>query len=229
MYNWAKAAFDSELEERDKRTAFHKVYDTLKGYWQVFRNASQYWSADKTFDELTNECHAFSRQSGLTLTALRPDTRESETVFDGLSRLRGLKSTKYYPWMAVAKFTHFFNPFLFPIYDKRFIRDKVLNGVFRTDYRQWCRKIGVDPNETNESAGFNLTYTLMAANVIQEADASFMPHFRQWFSRQVGRCNDEHGVLDEVSRYFATAFEYAAIGAAHLELREALPVNTYGT
>ena len=166
MYNRAKAAFDSDLDERERRAAFQQIYHDLKSYWQVFRNASLYWSADKTFEVLTNDCQAISRQSGLTLMTLLPGTGESEVVFEGLSKLRDLKGTKYYPWMPVAKFTHFFNPFLFPIYDMEIIWKMELNGVFRSDYRQWCRRIGVDPNETNQSAGFNRTYTLMAASIM---------------------------------------------------------------
>jgi hypothetical protein len=219
MYNWAKMAFDSELEEQDKRIAFRKLYEKLKRDFKMVRGpipAFPHWGADKTFDTLTNDCQAISRQSGLTLMALRPGTRESETVFEGLSKLRDLKETRYYPWMPVAKVTHFFNPLLFPIYDKKIIWEVVLNKVFRSDYRQWCKKIGVDPNETNQSANFNRTYTLMAASIMQEADGSFMDFFGQWFKRQVSLCNDEHEVLDEISRYYATAFEFVAIGAAHL-------------
>jgi hypothetical protein len=217
MYNWAKAAFDSELEEAKKSIEFGRIYNSLQGYWQVFRNArGGHWRAHETFEALTEHCAALSRRSGITLMTLHPDSEASQSLFVGLSTLRNLKRTRWYPYMPVAKFTHFFNPSLFPIYDTDVIWNKVLNDQFRCDYRQWCKTLGVNPNGQTELATFNVTYTLMAAHVMQSADGGFMDFFGEWFRQQVTDYNDERHVLSDVSHYYATAFECVAIGAAHL-------------
>lgn len=218
MYNWAKTAFDPDLAEDIRRWAFGNIYRSLKGGWRVFRNSpAGYWSADETFAALTGECQAFSQQSGLNLMTLRPHTAESAAVLAGLGKLRNLKCTRYYPSMPVAKFTHFFNPMLFPIYDTDVIWNRVLNGVFKQDYRRWCTSIEVEPWRIyTESARFNLTYTLMAGDLLRSADEEFMKYFSQWFRAQVAGSDDENTVLLEIDRYYATAFEFVAVGAACL-------------
>lgn len=53
LYNRAKVAFDSSIPEMKKRQAFFVIYDNLKRYWKIFRNArAGYWSASETFDAL---------------------------------------------------------------------------------------------------------------------------------------------------------------------------------
>lgn len=219
MYNWAKAAFDSDLPDDEKRREFQNIYDNLKSNWQIFRGvpAGWYWSASKTYEALAHNSPILSRQSGMTLRTLRPDTEEAKGVLADLSKLRNLKQTQYYPWMPVAKFTHFLNPMLFPIYDKTVVWDMVLNDVFRSDYLRWCEEIDVEPLESDtESAQFNLTYTLMAANVIQNADPNFMDNFAKWFKERVTGKDDDQNVLREIDKYYATAFEFVAIGSALL-------------
>lgn len=218
MYNWAKAAFDSNLSPYAQQREFGYIYDNLKGGWKVFRNAQGgYWTKQETFEALTKECQTVSRQSGLKLTTLIPESPESWSLLADLGKLRNLKRTNWYPWMPVSKFTHFFNPALFPIYDTEVIWNKVLNGVFRRDYRQWCESCGVAPLETDqESARFNLTYTLMAGDAIRSADAGFMDFFAHWFKEQMSGDDDAYNVLDEIGTYYATAFEFVAIGAAHI-------------
>lgn len=51
------------------------------------------------------------------------------------------------------------------------------------------------------------------------ADSNFLPFFNQWFKTQVAEHLDNERVLDEVHLYSATAFEFVAIGAAHMEHR----------
>ena len=166
---------------------------------------------------MTREGQTFSRQSGVTLRTLQPNTASSRSVLAGLTKLRNLKQTRCYPWMPVAKFTHFFNPTLFPIYDMEVIWKKVLYGVFKRDWIQWCEVVRAQPIETDtESARFNLDYTLMAAEIIRNADEGFMPFFSEWFREQVAGEGDDRRVLDDVDSYYATAFEYVAIGAAHV-------------
>jgi len=217
MYNWAKAAFESSLPESKKRESFHAVYENLRRYWQVFRNArAGYWSADETFDGLNNACKACSRQRPLTLISLQYPSQECEEVLLALDKLRNLKPVRDYPWMPVAKFTHFFNPKLFPVYDTQVIWQKVMNGAFRMDYRIWCNSQNFNPNGPGKL--FYLYYMLWAGDIIRQADIAFMGYFSEWFQKQVGNQPDSYHIKNDMRNYYSIAFEYVAIGAAELEL-----------
>ncbi len=219
MYNWAKVAFDPSLHERKRREAFYMIYDNLKRYWKIFRNArAGYWSADETFDALSKSCKDCTRQDPLTLITLQYPSYESEKILVALDKLRDLKPAREYPWMPVAKFTHFFNPKLFPIYDYEVIWKKVMNGVFRKNYRDWCYSHNLNPNGPGER--FNLYYMLWAGHILRWADTDFMVYFGDWFKSQIGNQPDFQNVLDDLHYYYATAFEFVAIGAAELEFSD---------
>jgi hypothetical protein len=148
---------------------------------------------------------------------LKPDSEQSKAVFAVLMSLRDLKRTQGFPCMPVAKFTHFFNPRLFPIYDYEVVWKKILDGAFRVGYRRWCTAIGRNAKTDIDSARLNLNYTLMAGDMIRMADQGFMNFFSQWFRQQVAGENDDYRVLDDMKSYYATAFEFVSIGAAHLD------------
>lgn len=215
MYNWAKVAFESNQPEGKKRSDFRNIYNNLKNYWKVFRNVKgPIWSADQAYEAMTRNCKLSSRQSGLTLMNLQIGTQEAGQVLACLDQLRDLKPQSYYPWVAVAKFTHFYNPMLFPIYDIAIVWKIVLNSVFKEDYRHWCGKHGLYWND--QTVRFNLNYTNFAADLIRESDKSFIPYFVDWFEQQVIGEPDDQGILDEIDNYYATAFEFVAIGASYL-------------
>jgi hypothetical protein len=217
IYGWAKKAFDSDLSDYQKRKSFHCIYEELRRHWQVFRNArGGHWSADETYDALTKHCQLLSRKSGVTLLTLQSDSQQSRSVLSGLVLLRDLKRTQGYPCMPVAKFTHFFNPMLFPIYDYEVIWKTVLYGEFRGDFRAWCAARGSNPNADMDSVRLIFNYTLMAADMVRRAGDGFMDFFGRWFGQQVAGENDSHEVLRDMNSYYATAFEFVAIGAAEL-------------
>lgn len=219
LYSSAKIAFELEVSETAKRQAFRHVYDSLRSSgWQVFRNSSGVcWSSNQIFDALTQECQSCSRQSGLTLATLTEKDSRAK-IEHCLKCLGPMKPTaRYpavYPWMAVAKFSHFFNPHLFPIYDTKFMWEKVANGTFKTDYVEFCRRRAFKPTE--DTAQFNLQYTFWAAETIQNADEDCMETFGEWFAVQVKGLPDNESILENVEAYYAAAFEMIAIGAAHL-------------
>lgn len=64
---------------------------------------------------------------------------------------------------------------------------------------------------------FNLNYTWWAGGLIQGADPGLMATFAIWFRGQVGKELGSATVLADLERYYATAFELIAIGAAALE------------
>jgi len=61
---------------------------------------------------------------------------------------------------------------------------------------------------------------LWAGHIIRWADTDFMGYFGDWFKSQIGNKPDNQNVLDDLHHYYATAFEFVAIGAAELELSD---------
>lgn len=215
MYRWAKTAFEEQVVEQEKILAFTEIYEQLRKYWQVFRNArGEYWSAKKIFEVFISDCRSCSRESELSLLTIKPRSTESQEVLNVLRGLANLKPSADYPWMAVSKFTHFFNPKIFPIYDQTVIWNLVLNGVFRDDYRRWCARNYLNP--LGPGAKFNLHYMLWAGHSIRNADDDFMKYFTEWFISQVGSGEGKNYFLDDLHQYYATAFEFVAIGATEL-------------
>jgi hypothetical protein len=115
--------------------------------------------------------------------------------------------------MAVSKFLHFFNPSLFPIFDNTFIFNEVLK-VFSNDFLECGRKTGF--GEEPEEEDYYGLYLVWASEMISLGGDEFMSDFAEWFTRQVHGKDDSEGVLAELPHYYATAFEFVAIGAAKL-------------
>jgi hypothetical protein len=216
MYNWAKLAFESQAQPGDQIWAFGEIYDQLRSYWQVFRNARYgYWSDQEIFAALTQHCRVCARQGRHSLLTVRPNPGENREILNALKSLEDLKPSSEYPFMPVAKFTHFFNPKLFPIWDNAVMWNSVMNGVFKVDYRNWCLSNSLNPN--GPGAKFNLNYVLWAGHYMRDADPGLMRYFAGWFATQVKGAADEQYVLNDVHEYYATAFEYITIGAAELQ------------
>lgn len=221
MYNNAKVAYNESLPIIAREHAFGQIYDNLRGGWQVFRGATDgYWSVEEAFSALCAERTSIGRDSGVSLMNLARNSSESRAISASLFNLKDLKRNNWYPWMAVSKFTHFSNPSLFPIYDTAVIWKKVLYGRFRADFEKWCGNLSVPIFETDRvSPQFNLTYTLLAADIIQKSSPELMPCFGAWFRNQVIHHTDVSNVRADLETYYATAFEFIAIGAASLENR----------
>lgn len=215
MYNLSKIAFNSNKPERTKRMQYNEIYESLRINWHVFLGTeNRVWTADQVFYAFSNACSSWSQQTGFNILDIRINSRKAESVLVCLENLRDLKSQKNYPWVAVAKFCHFYNPMLFPIYDIALIWNVVLQKAFKVDYREWCSENGCYWNE--QSARFNLNYICFAADVMRQADDNFMDYFGEWFRSKAAACEDENGVLNEIDGYYATAFEFIPIGASYL-------------
>ena len=57
----------------------------------------------------------------------------------------------------------------------------------------------------------------MAADIMREADVNLMKLFGEWFKQQVAGGSNPWRILEDITSYYATAFEFVAIGAAHLD------------
>jgi hypothetical protein len=221
LYSYAEIAFNSLASATEKEQAFTKIYQNLTSYWGVFRGTSlsERWSAETLYSALTTECLPCGRSSGLSLASIT-DSRQNPQISACLNAIGKLKATKnypsVYPWMAAAKFLHFFNPELFPIYDTAFMWNRVANGAFKQDYAEYCGWNGF--KRTENSARFNLQYTLWAAEVMSKRDDDCMAIFAQWVAEQVKGENGLADVVGDLETYYAAAFEMVAIGAAKIEM-----------
>jgi hypothetical protein len=215
MYNAGQTAFASNQPEVEKRRAFDFIYRTLSG-WQVFRNSRHgHWSAAEVHSVLIRSCGACAPTAGLTLVTLPRDPCGLQKLRQCLDAMKEIKPGREYPHMPVAKFTHFFNPRLFPLYDRRFMFDVVCCRAFNSDYLDLCKRTGIIPGETTSE--FNVAYTRWASELICGADGNFMDDFAVWFREQLGAAHpDPNGIGANLNEYYAVAFEFVALGAAML-------------
>jgi hypothetical protein len=220
LYNYAKTAFEGSNEEPIRRDAFHRIYYCLslpgKNGWNVFRNCSSHWNADRIFDVLSEELKPFSRKAGMTLTSLKVD--DYEPLLRSIRGLHGLKEVSD-PTMAISKFLHFFNPMLFPIWDGDIVYKEIVGpgGCFHDEY--WTASRKLQPSwlaALPKDKDYYLRYLAWARSLIIHGGQPFMSYFAGWFKQQVINCPDPESVVTDLNRYEATAYEFTVIGAAML-------------
>lgn len=218
LYNHAIDAYHIGNSNSHALRAFVQIYEYLRKYWKVFRGKDvvSYWEAVEALENLRGVCSAWGNSSDLTLMSL--DVSNSRTqlqgCFDAFAGIKRLSSGDY-PWMAASKFLHFFNPRLFPMWDRAEVWDMALNSRFQHDYQAFCRRIGAKPGE--RSSIFNCTYTAMAAELMQNAHPELMVQFASWFRQNCVGCDDKHSVLEDINTYYATAFEIILLGATKMQ------------
>jgi hypothetical protein len=177
MYQAGATAFDTTRDLRKRQEAFDLIYANLKGGWQVFRKAQQYWSPSQVFDVLTNNpaCAACSRDAGLTLVLLT-DERARAAVAECLAAIRPLTTLKHNNAspMAMSKFLYFFNPKLFPIYDNWAIEGQVLKR-FNHDWKSF-QGVAAGPD-----IAYYFRYVLWVSTIMADSQPGVMQEFAQWF------------------------------------------------
>lgn len=97
---------------------FDEIYDDLKGRWQVFRGAKEYWSSKKV-KKAFRQVLADGVQQRFAEIGLRElKDKDIPALWSVLEKFRGIKTLKKDDSVvAVSKFLHFFNPRLFVIVD----------------------------------------------------------------------------------------------------------------
>lgn len=185
--------------------SFRRIYDWMVSYWKINRGGGLA-PAENVFAMLIAGCTATSRHAGSTL--LNSDNQAIQAAIRAMSRV---KANSEYPHMAAAKFLHFYNPSLFPIYDDAVMWKRVLNGAFRREWAAVCDEYGIKVWEPSEK--FLITYCSWAAEVMRAADPEVMVEFERRFRELEGQ---DAVTLGGTQRYHATAFEYLLIGAARL-------------
>jgi hypothetical protein len=99
-----------------------------------------------------------------------------------LERLREIKTISWYPTMVVSKFSHFFNPSLFPIYDTEIIYKTVINGTFRDDYKSINPRTPPLLILDDKDGIWDAYYWVAWGNeVMRRRHAELMDYFAEWF------------------------------------------------
>ena len=203
LYQYAADAFGPTPNYE----AFCRLYRHMVSYWQVGRKGILA-PPERVFEMLTKGCEAAGRHTGCTLLS-----SDGKAVCVAVRAMTEVKIISEYPHMAAAKFLHFYNPALFPIYDGAMIWNRILYRAFRSEWEDVCDEYGIKFWEGSEA--FLITYTSWAAEVMQTAAPEIMLAFEQRFRTLSG---NELAASENVAQYHAAAFEYLLMGAARLEM-----------
>jgi hypothetical protein len=212
LYAAAQKAFCTPSGAAPALEAFREIYNSLRGYWQVFRphGAEGCWSVEKLFEMLTRELSDFSPVSGVTMLNITDYPKLKVCLL----ALQDLKPNTEYPTMAVSKFTHFFNPSLFPIYDTEIIWNRVF-AVFKQDYVEFCEQTNRDRKACG--ADFLCNYIAWGQALMASGEPDVMSHFVTWLSQELPPRHFSSIEESSLQRLYATAFEFCAIGASQVE------------
>lgn len=219
LYRLAKSAFDPKAERREAQAAFKDIYESLRKYWQVFRGASTYWMPAQVWGTLMSKCGPCSMSAAVTLHSDLEKPSGALLLKQHLETMQNIKAGKYYPTMPVAKFSHFFNPTLFPIYDTALVYNTVLTGAFKNDWKSFTDDLWEARLPSLDLVGksgiwWAFAWIIWGSDMIRRNHPDLMGRFAGWFVRE---SEGEDSLLKEISSYYATAFEFIAIGAASLE------------
>jgi hypothetical protein len=193
--------------EQDSSDKFKELYDHLRKQWQVFRGASEYWSAKQTFSALKALPQAWRGKhlSELTLA----DAQRCRQLLDSVAGIKPLKEGVSV--VAISKFLHFWNPRLFVIVD----RGVMWRWVFQHDWL-WqqvsafaCnlpRPQLVKPDENCDLPCY-LAILLWSAEVIRN-NPTIIEHFARYVQKH------STGIAHDLplATYEAAAMEWLLLG-----------------
>jgi len=179
------------------------------------------WPALKTFGVLTSSrCQRCSRgELDLATLGNADDLGVLWQCLTGMSGIKTLESGEVSP-MAVSKFLHFFNPRLFPVFDRKVIENWAL-PLFRGERRQsrerWeaaTSPFAQDPL-FGRGLGKYLYYILWAADCFASVSTKkTMTVFVRSFHEMLQAEGQGARPPKQIRLNFATAFEFALIGAS---------------
>lgn len=225
LYDASLTAFDPASSPEDAFRSFEIIYDMLRSraWGGAFRSriSGEAWSSRQTFETIKNEVTEFSWRGPVNLLNFRK-SGTGDRLDSCLLKMQGIKPKKHYPLMTVSKFLHFYNPSLFPIYDTWMIWNKVLNGRFKADYRDFWEREGISKAIATgeDTAEWLRHYINLASSLLSAAHVSFMQVFVEWLAQQPGVALARH-TFDPATLY-ATAFEFTIVGATAAELSTAV-------
>jgi hypothetical protein len=221
LYKLAADAFDKTTPYSEALISFRLVYEQVQD-WPGVKRGGSFATAEDVFDIMLQDSSRFLFDTDISLANLTYPSLQTRRLNVFLPVLKFVKSTKQYPWMAVSKVLHFANPGLFPMWDWDVIWGKVMgkdqsgrSASFHSEYQAFCceHKFSVWENGPE----FVLYYTLWAASYIMGRHSEFMHWFVDWMNLHFSTDIAKYGLAARLPSYYATAFEFVAIGAAHLE------------
>lgn len=218
LYDASRTAYDPQTPTEQAFESFQTIYDTLKGYWQVFRTSKRDldespWSAKEIFDKIRIEFAGYGWNDPIVLPTFF-ETGKHHALRFSLMEMRGIKANNDYPTMTVSKFLHFYNPALFPIYDTEVVWKKVF-GRFRADYDEFCSSANLAKDANGDA--FLRNYMCWGSSLMSSANSSFMADFVDWLQQELPPRQFNATGPVALGRLYATAFEFTAIGAAVAE------------
>jgi hypothetical protein len=219
LYDASVCAFDLSSSAEEAFRCFLYIYNELSGHnWNVWRsrNPAPHWPPEQIFETIRREFSEFSPGGPVNLL----NFRKSATTLrlqSYLAKMIGIKPNKGFPIMTVSKFLHFYNPALFPIYDTEVIYNKVINGCFKSNFRDFCdnERLPYRIFMNEDTVDFLPAYMRWASSHLSVAHGSFMQVFTDWLGDQPGA--DLSRRKFDPTMLYARAFEYTAIGAAKAE------------
>jgi len=217
LYALAETAFDPAKPDLD---AFREIYEELRSYWQVFRRGHR-WPSQQVFDVLLSEtCQPCSREQ-LDLIKIAA-AEDLQSVWRCLAAMSGVKTLRSgdVSAVAVSKFLHFFNPRLFPIFDRAVVKHEVI-PQFRSSLAQsqarWLTHVASVASDALFACGLGdyLHYLLWASDCLANVDVeSTMATFTLSFAQMLESEGRGARPPASIHLHYATAFEFAMIGAS---------------
>jgi hypothetical protein len=216
LYALAARAFasgDADTEPLDE------LYRTLRGYWQIFRNGRG-WTARRILRTLqASACEPCGR-GRLDLRGLGRH-RDLPTVSACLVAMSGVKTLPAgnVSAMAVSKVLHFFNPTLFPIYDRAVVRNIAIprfRDSIESSCDAWEDQLAAIRSLPAVRRGLRdyVHYLIWSADVVARVPAErSMDVFARRFRAMVAEEDRGETVPPHLDRYYACAFEMAMVGA----------------
>jgi hypothetical protein len=203
--------------------AMQEIHGTLRGYWQIFRNGEG-WSAARIHRVLRSPaCRACGRDV-LDLPGLAAGHSVARVwpCLKAMSRVKKLPAGNVSA-MAVSKFLHFFNPGLFPIYDRAVVRNKVFPR-FREEIQGACDRWAsvLEPIRSEPTFAMGLRdyvhYLVWAAETVRGVDVrASMATFGVAFREMLAQEKRDDAVPRGLDKYYAAAFEMAMVGALDVQ------------
>jgi hypothetical protein len=218
LYAKGEVAFLSSRPRRERRDAFQRIYEALRGPWQAFRNGKGV-SADEAFGLLDSrslqECH----RNRLSLSTLRPaDARCVWACLLAVAPIKANRSGMVSP-VPVSKFLHFARPALFPIYDMEVVESDVRrNYDLSGENDKQLERLEEWSRHEHDRLRRYLRFILWSAKQVQGIGrqalmTSFVRHF------QAALDEEKHPRVDKrvVSGLVAAAIEFIVIGRQHAD------------
>ncbi len=216
LYAAANVAWAEGGDGGQRLSAFGVIYNELRGYWQVFRNARSHWSHRQAFTRLSEMRQQAKPHLVKSLSLVPHDAELRQCVCHTVMSALPVKVNPSggHSAMAVSKFLHFTWPTMFPIYDRAVIEQKVIR-VFRSEWNA----IKLNPifeDVADPHALAYLKYLQWLAQLMAPHRKQVMRAFADWLKPHAQQV--QRSLTGTICTYEATAAEMIIIGAMRVAM-----------